>query len=152
MARKVGQIIARGGGRWLIRVYLGRDYETKKRRQNKRNEQGTRTATLPQSSFDEGLGSGLRTIARTVHIYLSPLIATLIASMAEDVSLPHMAELPHNAEKPCEVLLPHMAELPHIAELPHMAEVSFRNSLLPHTVEAPHMAELPQSADESLTR
>ena len=27
MARKVGQIIARGERRWLIRVYLGRDHE-----------------------------------------------------------------------------------------------------------------------------
>jgi hypothetical protein len=27
-ARKVGQIIAQGGRRWLIRVYLGRDHET----------------------------------------------------------------------------------------------------------------------------
>ncbi|MBZ5651629.1 MAG: hypothetical protein LAO18_14225 [Acidobacteriia bacterium] len=26
MARKVGQIIARGDRRWLIRVYLGRDH------------------------------------------------------------------------------------------------------------------------------
>ena len=31
MARKVGQIIARGDRRWLIRVYLGRDHETNKR-------------------------------------------------------------------------------------------------------------------------
>jgi hypothetical protein len=31
MARKVGQIIARGDRRWLIRVYLGRDHEIKKR-------------------------------------------------------------------------------------------------------------------------
>jgi hypothetical protein len=31
MARKVGQIIARGDRRWLIRVYLGRDRETNKR-------------------------------------------------------------------------------------------------------------------------
>ena len=30
MARKVGQIIARGDRRWLIRVYLGRDRETQK--------------------------------------------------------------------------------------------------------------------------
>jgi hypothetical protein len=28
MARKVGEIIARGDRRWLIRVYLGRDHET----------------------------------------------------------------------------------------------------------------------------
>ena len=32
MARKVGQIIARGDRRWLIRVYLGRDQETNKRK------------------------------------------------------------------------------------------------------------------------
>ena len=31
LARKVGQIIALGDGGWLIRVYLGRDHETKKR-------------------------------------------------------------------------------------------------------------------------
>jgi hypothetical protein len=31
MSRKVGQIIARGERRWLIRVYLGRDCETRKR-------------------------------------------------------------------------------------------------------------------------
>ncbi len=32
MARKVGQIIARGDRRWLVRVYLGCDRETKKRK------------------------------------------------------------------------------------------------------------------------
>jgi hypothetical protein len=32
MARKVGQIIARGDRKWLIRVYLGRDHETNKRK------------------------------------------------------------------------------------------------------------------------
>jgi len=31
MSRKVGQIIARGEHRWLVRVYLGRDCETRKR-------------------------------------------------------------------------------------------------------------------------
>lgn len=30
MSRKVGQIIARGERRWLVRVYLGRDSETRK--------------------------------------------------------------------------------------------------------------------------
>ena len=29
VARKLGQLIARGDRRWLIRVYLGRDHETK---------------------------------------------------------------------------------------------------------------------------
>lgn len=31
MSRKVGQIVARGERRWLVRVYLGRDHETRKR-------------------------------------------------------------------------------------------------------------------------
>jgi hypothetical protein len=40
MARKVGQIIARGDRRWLIRVYLGRDHETKKRKYHNRTIHG----------------------------------------------------------------------------------------------------------------
>ena len=40
MARKVGQIIARGDRRWLIRVYLGRDYETNKRKYHNRTIHG----------------------------------------------------------------------------------------------------------------
>jgi hypothetical protein len=36
MACKIGQIVARGDGRWLIRIYLGRDHETKKRRGHNR--------------------------------------------------------------------------------------------------------------------
>ena len=31
MARKVGQIVRRGSCTWLVRVYTGRDLETKKR-------------------------------------------------------------------------------------------------------------------------
>ena len=31
MARKVGQIVRRGSSTWLVRVYTGRDLETKKR-------------------------------------------------------------------------------------------------------------------------
>lgn len=41
MARKVGQIIARGDRRWLIRVYLGRDSETKKRNYHNRTIRGS---------------------------------------------------------------------------------------------------------------
>jgi len=36
MARKVGQIIARGDRRFLIRVYLGPDHDTKKRNYHNR--------------------------------------------------------------------------------------------------------------------
>jgi len=41
MARKVGQIIARGDRRWLIRVYLGRDHESKKRNYHNRTIRGS---------------------------------------------------------------------------------------------------------------
>src|ERR1700751_1849705 len=41
MARKVGQIIARGARRWLIRVYLGRDHQTKKRNYHNRTIDGS---------------------------------------------------------------------------------------------------------------
>jgi len=40
MARKVGQIIARGDRRWLIRVYLGRDRETNKHNYHNRTIHG----------------------------------------------------------------------------------------------------------------
>jgi hypothetical protein len=40
MARKVGQVIARDDGRWLIRVYLGRDHETNKRKYHNRTIHG----------------------------------------------------------------------------------------------------------------
>jgi hypothetical protein len=36
MSRKVGQIVARGERKWLVRVYLGRDRETRKRRYHNR--------------------------------------------------------------------------------------------------------------------
>ena len=47
MARKVGQIIARGDRRWLIRVYLGRDHETKKRNYHNRTIRGSMRERLP---------------------------------------------------------------------------------------------------------
>ena len=41
MSRKVGQIIARGERRWLVRVYLGRDRETRKRTYHNRTVYGS---------------------------------------------------------------------------------------------------------------
>jgi hypothetical protein len=57
MARKVGQIIARGDRRWLIRVHLGREHDTKKR--NYHNERptvrcGKRKRTRPRGRDLEG--------------------------------------------------------------------------------------------------
>src|SRR6267143_5326828 len=47
MARKVGQIIARGGRRWLIRVYLGRDLEGAKIALNEYLDRWLETAVKP---------------------------------------------------------------------------------------------------------
>jgi hypothetical protein len=44
MSRKVGQIIARGERRWLVRVYLGRDRETRKRTYHNRTIYASLTA------------------------------------------------------------------------------------------------------------
>jgi hypothetical protein len=41
MSRKVGQIIARGERRWLVRVYLGRDRETRRRAYHNRTIYGS---------------------------------------------------------------------------------------------------------------
>lgn len=40
MARKQGQIVARGDRRWLVRVYLGRDRQTHRRRYHNRTVRG----------------------------------------------------------------------------------------------------------------
>ncbi|MGA8215908.1 MAG: hypothetical protein WB799_20110 [Candidatus Sulfotelmatobacter sp.] len=40
MARKTGQIVGRGRSRWLVRVFLGRDRETRKRRYHSRIVRG----------------------------------------------------------------------------------------------------------------
>lgn len=45
MSRKVGQIIARGERRWLVRVYLGRDRETGRRAYHNRTIYGTHRHT-----------------------------------------------------------------------------------------------------------
>jgi hypothetical protein len=46
MSRKVDQIIARGARRWLVRVYLGREREKRKRSYHNRTIYGS----LPQST------------------------------------------------------------------------------------------------------
>jgi Phage integrase, N-terminal SAM-like domain len=48
MARKVGQIIARGHRRWLIRVYLGRDLEGAKITLNEYLDRWLETAVRPR--------------------------------------------------------------------------------------------------------
>jgi hypothetical protein len=61
MARKVGQIIARGDRRWLIRVFLGRDHTRKRNYYNRtihgpmREAQAYLTKKLRERDFGRAL-------------------------------------------------------------------------------------------------
>jgi hypothetical protein len=73
MARKVGQIIARGDRRWLIRVYLGRDHETKKRNYHNRTIHGSMReaqAYLTRKLRERDLGRDLEGTRITLNEYL----------------------------------------------------------------------------------
>jgi hypothetical protein len=73
MARKVGQIIARGDRRWLIRVYLGRDHETKRRNYYNRTIPGPMReaqAHLTKKLRERDLGRDLEGAKITLNEYL----------------------------------------------------------------------------------
>jgi len=81
MARKVGQIIARGGRRWLIRVYLGRDHETKKRNYHNRTIHGPMReaqAYLTRKFRERDLGRDLEGAKITLNEYLDRWIETAV--------------------------------------------------------------------------
>ena len=62
MARKTGQIVGRGRRRWLVRVFLGRDHQTRKRRYHNRTIHGqARRAQeyLTKMLRERDLGRGL---------------------------------------------------------------------------------------------
>ena len=78
MARKVGQIIARGDRRWLIPVYLGRHHETKKRNYHNRTIHGpTREAQayLTRKLRERDLGRDLEGAKITLNEYLDVVAA-----------------------------------------------------------------------------
>jgi integrase len=73
MARKVGQIIARGDRRWLIRIYLGRDHQTKKRNYHNRTIHGSMReaqAYLTRKLRERDLGRDLEGARITLNEYL----------------------------------------------------------------------------------
>src|SRR5580700_1879942 len=81
MARKVGQIIARGDRRWLIRVYLGRDHETKKRRYHNRTIHGSMQdaqAYLTRKLRERDLGRDLEGANITLNEYLDRRLETAV--------------------------------------------------------------------------
>ncbi len=81
MARKVGQIIARGDRRWLIRVYLGRDRETQKRKYHNRTIHGPMReaqAYLTRKLRERDLGRDLEGAKITLNEYLDRWIQTAV--------------------------------------------------------------------------
>lgn len=81
MARKVGQIIARGDRRWLIRVYLGRDHETNKRNYHNRTIHGSMRETqayLTRELRERDLGRDLEGAKITLNEYLDRWLETAV--------------------------------------------------------------------------
>jgi hypothetical protein len=81
MARKVGQIIARGDRRWLIRVYLGRDHQTKKRKYHNRTIHGPMReaqAYLTRKLRERDLGRDLEGAKITLNEYLDRCLETAV--------------------------------------------------------------------------
>ena len=73
MARKTGQIIGRSPRTWVVRVYVGRDRETKKRKYlNKTIHGGLRDAQahLNRMLGERDLGRNLDSSKRTLNQYL----------------------------------------------------------------------------------
>ncbi len=73
MARKVGQIIAHGHRRWLIRVYLGRDHEAQKRQYHTRTIHGPIQEThayLTRKLRERDFGRDLEGAKITLNEYL----------------------------------------------------------------------------------
>ena len=79
MARKTGQIVGRGRHRWLVRVFLGRDRETRRRRNLGRTVHGpVREAQtyLNKVLRERDLGRRVVGIAITLNEYLNRWLET----------------------------------------------------------------------------
>ena len=81
MSRKVGQIIARGDRRWLVRVYLGHDRETRKRTYHNRTVYGPlRRAQeyLTRRLHERDLSRGVEGLQVTVEEFLDHWLKTAV--------------------------------------------------------------------------
>ncbi len=79
MARKTGQIVGRGRHRWLVRVFLGRDRETRKRRYHNRTIRGpVRHAQtyLNKVLRERDLGRQVESVPITLNEYLDRWLET----------------------------------------------------------------------------
>ncbi|HKV77583.1 MAG TPA: hypothetical protein VJP02_05570 [Candidatus Sulfotelmatobacter sp.] len=79
MPRRLGQIVARGRQRWLIRVFLGRDRETHRRRYHNRTVHGTARRAqeyLTKMLRERDLGRGLEGSEITLNEFLDRWLET----------------------------------------------------------------------------
>jgi integrase len=79
LARKTGQIVGRGRHRWLVRVFLGRDHKTRKRRYHSRMVHGPvrRAQTLLNKVLREhDLGRQIQGADLTLNEYLDRWVET----------------------------------------------------------------------------
>jgi integrase len=81
MSRKVGQIIARGERRWLVRVYLGRESEMRKRTYHNQTVYGSlrnAQAYLTRRLHERDLSRGVEGLQVTVDEFLDHLLKTAV--------------------------------------------------------------------------
>jgi integrase len=79
LARKTGQIVGRGRHRWLVRVFLGRDRETRKRRYHNRTVRGTvrhAQTYLNKVLRERDLGRQVESVQITLNEYLDRWLET----------------------------------------------------------------------------
>jgi integrase len=85
MSRKTGQIIARGDGRWLVRVYLGRDRETRKRSYHNRTIYSSlrlAQAYLTRRLHERDLSRGVEGLQVSVDEFLDHWLKTAVKPKA----------------------------------------------------------------------
>ncbi len=79
MARKTGQIVGRGPRRWLVRVFLGRDHQTRERRYLNRTIHGSARRAqeyLTKMLHERDLGRGLESAVITLNEFLDRWLDT----------------------------------------------------------------------------
>jgi integrase len=81
LARRVGQIVSRGRQRWLVRVFLGRDRETRRRRYHNRTIHGSAHRAqeyLTKMLRERDLGRGLEGSEITLNEFLDRWLETAV--------------------------------------------------------------------------
>jgi len=103
MSRRVGQIIARGDRRWLIRVYLGRDLETCRRAWHNRTIYGSlrfAQAYLTRTLHERDLSRGVEGLQVTVDEFLGHWLKTAVKPKVRQKTYSDYAAVLHRHIRP----------------------------------------------------